>query len=286
MTKFMLSAATAALLTATGASAQVIDSFNQTVDDALAGASASFASIALNNMAIDGSIDISADAGQAFDGAFSYEESSDNSSSSNTTDTENNTNNGSLNIASALAATAGGIATDTFGNEADATGGGTANFEGTYDEFSEVSSSTDDSFENFNNDLQNLNVSGNFATAAATQSIGDVASLAAGAVNDGTFDVTEMGSVMDSSSSSSTSQTMAEAMANTSFGSGVGIVSAAINDADNEGNPGSLASINGTITIAMGAGNIDVGSVDSVAAGAINTTGVTAVFFGSDNANP
>ena len=88
MTKFMLSAATAALLTATGASAQVIDSFNQTVDDALAGASASFASIALNNMAIDGSIDISADAGQAFDGAFSYEESSDNSSSSNTTDTE------------------------------------------------------------------------------------------------------------------------------------------------------------------------------------------------------
>ncbi|MEQ3625812.1 MAG: hypothetical protein ABNH32_08560, partial [Marinobacter sp.] len=71
MTKFMLSAATAALLTATGASAQVVDSFNQTVDDALEGISASFANMAINNMGIDGSIDITGTAAQGSDDSTS-----------------------------------------------------------------------------------------------------------------------------------------------------------------------------------------------------------------------
>ena len=65
-----------------------------------------------------------------------------------------------------------------------------------------------------------------------------------------------------------------------SFGSGVGIVSAAVNDSTNS-ETDDLASINGSIGISMAAGNFSVGSVDSVAAGAINTTDVTAIFFGS-----
>ena len=280
MTKFMLSAATAALLTATGASAQVVDSFNQTIDDALAGVPASFASMAINNMGIDGSIDISGDADQAFSGAFTYDETTDNSTSEQATVIDNSIDYDRLDITSQMSAANGGAASDVFGNAVDSGTGGSAAFDGTYTEISEATTATDNSTTDINTATSDVSIAGDLAVEAATQSIGDVSSLAAGAVNTGNFNVTENAGVLDDSSLASTSSTMAEASSMASFGSGVGIVSAAVNDSTNS-NTDDLASINGSIGISMAAGNFSVGSVDSVAAGAINTTDVTAIFFGS-----
>ncbi|MDT0681114.1 hypothetical protein RM543_00330 [Roseicyclus sp. F158] len=272
-TKLLLSAATAALLTAGGASAQVVDAFNGLSDDVLASVPASFAAVALNDMAIDGSINVTVDgvSGGAFD--FSGSTASENEEEASNSSSDNSIDFDITSISSELSAATDGVASDTFGNNVDGTGA----FEGSFDEdltnVTDTASEAASSASSASNSTTEL--SGNIN--ASTQSIGDIKSLAAGAVNTGNFDLTENGAIIDSSSAANTSNTMSEAMASATFGSGIGVISAAIND-DSENNG---ATINGSITASLGAGNIGVGDIGSTAAGAINTSEVNATFFGT-----
>ncbi len=113
-------------------------------------------------------------------------------------------------------------------------------------------------------------------TLATTATFGDIASTAIGAVNDTTADVTEMAATVSTSSASNSSSTAANASFDSSFGSGLLILSGATNAAD----------IAGAVDIAVDAGNTNFGAVGTTAAGAINTGNIIAQFVGTDTTAP
>jgi hypothetical protein len=107
--------------------------------------------------------------------------------------------------------------------------------------------------------------------AAVTQSFGDLTTVAAGAINDGTANLTETAadaSVNAEAISSSTS-TSIESLNNT--GSTIGSANVALN----------TALIDGSVVANMTDTSATVGAISTTAAGAINTSDVTATFIGT-----
>lgn len=105
---------------------------------------------------------------------------------------------------------------------------------------------------------------------ATAQDFGDVASVAAGALNTATFNVSETAGTTVASSAGNTLTTMAEATDELSSGSGLLASADALNS----------ALINGSITANLTGGDVTFASISSVAAGALNTVTVDAELVG------
>lgn len=105
---------------------------------------------------------------------------------------------------------------------------------------------------------------------ATTVNVGDVSATALGAVNTGTVDLTEVAGTISSASSASSSSTDSAAEYALAAGSGLSVEHIAAN----------TALINGSANINF-AGNGSVGLVTTTAAGAINSSDVTASITGA-----
>lgn len=108
-----------------------------------------------------------------------------------------------------------------------------------------------------------------------TVDIGDVSATALGAVNNGTVDLTETAGSINSSSSAATSSTDSAANYALAAGSGISVEQVAVN----------TGLIDGTATINF-SGNGSIGEVGTTAAGAINTSTVTAAITGAVFGDP
>ena len=123
-------------------------------------------------------------------------------------------------------------------------------------------------------------IAGSYATSAASeaassatatvQSFGEVASVAAGALNTATFTVAETAGTTLASSAGETLTTLANASDELASGSGLVVTGDALN----------TALINGSITANLTGGDVDFTSISSVAAGALNTVTVDASVVG------
>lgn len=105
---------------------------------------------------------------------------------------------------------------------------------------------------------------------ASTNVFGDVSTVAAGAINTYTADLTETGATVASSADAATTSTSAAAEFASTTGEGVGAMTLSAN----------LADINAAIDVNLGSGNNSFTSIGTVGAGAINTSNITAVFVG------
>ncbi|MGI3166866.1 hypothetical protein [Pseudooceanicola sp. 200-1SW] len=105
---------------------------------------------------------------------------------------------------------------------------------------------------------------------ATTVDLGDVSATALGAVNNGTVDLTETAGMIDSSSSAATSSTDSAADYALAAGTGISVEQIAANTGE----------IIGTASINF-SGNGSIGEVGTTAAGAINTSTVTAAITGA-----
>lgn len=108
------------------------------------------------------------------------------------------------------------------------------------------------------------------STTATVQAFGDVASVAAGALNTATFTVSETAGTTLASSAGETLTTLANASDEIASGSGLIVTGDAFN----------TALINGSITADLNGGDVDFTSIKSVAAGALNTVTVDAGVVG------
>ena len=108
------------------------------------------------------------------------------------------------------------------------------------------------------------------STTATVQAFGDVASVAAGALNTATFTVSETAGTTLASSAGETLTTLANASDEIASGSGLIVTGDALN----------TAMINGSITADLNGGDVDFTSISSVAAGALNTVTVDAGVVG------
>ena len=108
------------------------------------------------------------------------------------------------------------------------------------------------------------------STVATIQEFGDVGSVAAGALNTATFDVSETAGETVSSSAGETLTTLADATDSLASGSGLFVSADALNS----------ALINGSITANLDGGDVKFTSISSVAAGALNTVTVDAELVG------
>ncbi|MFA8444003.1 hypothetical protein [Yoonia sp.] len=108
------------------------------------------------------------------------------------------------------------------------------------------------------------------STVATIQEFGDVASVAAGALNTATFEVSETAGETVASSAGETLTTLANATDSLTSGSGLLVSADALNS----------ALINGSITAELDGGDVTFTSISSVAAGALNTVTVEADLVG------
>ncbi len=108
-----------------------------------------------------------------------------------------------------------------------------------------------------------------------TVALGDVSATALGAVNNGTVDLTETAGSINTSSSAATSSTDSAANYAMAAGTGVSVEQIAANTGE----------ITGTATINF-SGNGSIGEVGTTAAGAINTSTVTAAITGAVFGDP
>lgn len=108
-------------------------------------------------------------------------------------------------------------------------------------------------------------------TAATTSAFGDVASVAAGAINEATLDLTQTGSSVVNNAAANTSDTSSTTDSTTLAGSAIGAVTGAFNS----------ASITGDVAVTITGGNVTGGAIGTTAAGAINTSAITAAFVGT-----
>lgn len=108
------------------------------------------------------------------------------------------------------------------------------------------------------------------SATATVQSFGEVASVAAGALNTATFTVAETAGTTLASSAGETLTTLAEASDSLASGSGLVVTGDALN----------TALINGSITADLNGGDLTFTSISSVAAGALNTVTVDATLVG------
>lgn len=122
------------------------------------------------------------------------------------------------------------------------------------------------------------NASGAFnATLNSTDlNFGDLSTLAAGAVNDTTTDLTEEAGSIVASSGGFTTATESNASFEALSGAGTIVLSGATN----------FASIDGGVQVITGGGNMDGGAISTTAAGAISTADITATFFGEAETTP
>ncbi|MBY5972064.1 hypothetical protein KUV28_06885 [Ferrimonas balearica] len=108
-----------------------------------------------------------------------------------------------------------------------------------------------------------------------TVDIGDVSATTLGAVNNGTVDLTETAGSINSSSSAATSSTDSAANYALAAGTGISVEQVSVN----------TGLITGDASITF-AGNGSIGEVGTTAAGAINTSSVTASIIGAVVGDP
>ena len=108
------------------------------------------------------------------------------------------------------------------------------------------------------------------AAAATTQSFGDVATVAAGALNTADFTVAEAAGSTGATAAGSTATTVSESTEDLMTGSGL----LAMGDAMN------TATINGSVSARLEGGDVVFNSINTVAAGALNTVTVDASVVG------
>ncbi|WP_284266346.1 hypothetical protein [Roseicyclus amphidinii] len=243
--KFMMTAAALALA-AGGANAQVVEDLT----DLAAAYGGVFVNVATNFESIDGSIDITGagEAGGNLTGDFNFDSGID-----------------VTNI-------------DILGGATDGAVGGATVDVNVFGE--DVCDATGDSVEcDVAGDISEFaNASGAFnATLNATDlNFGDLSTLAAGAVNDTTTDLTEEAGSIVASSGGFTTSTESNASFEALSGAGTIVLSGATN----------FATIDGGVQVITGGGNMDGGAISTTAAGAISTADITATFFGEAETTP
>lgn len=248
----MITMAVVGAFAASTASAQVAASFNGLADDVLEDKNAAFFSGAVNTEEINGSVNIVAGS-VAAPGSSSASESA----------------NEAGNFAADIDLSVFDTASSTVFDEQSGTGGA-------FNDTVEASQTT----------TATLTGAASAATSAASaasssttvnsiqQNFGDVSSVAAGAINDSTKTLSETGSLASVDIDSSTGSTAFGGLASNTTGDGIGSLDGALN----------VASVNGSINMAVTNANVNASSVGSTAAGAINTSEVTATFVGGSEA--
>lgn len=126
--------------------------------------------------------------------------------------------------------------------------------------------------ENSSEDRELGSFSAAISVGEVTQDFGEVATLAAGAVNDAEFNLNETGATSAASAEAFTSNTGINAAADALQGSDIGIVTGALNTAD----------IDGSVSMATPNASVIAEGVGTTAAGAISTSSITASFVGGE----
>jgi hypothetical protein len=226
-TKMILAAAIVAV-SGTAASAQVVTEINTLMNTLTTNVGGTFADIALNFNAINGSVDISENGQNA----------GDNSTDNSITD---------LYVISEV--------------DADLDLSGLPG--GSVDLGLDIGSLSD------NDSILNVVTA---TTEATTMNFDDIATTAVGAVNSGTMSLTEGAASIISGSATNASSTAASADFASLVGSGVAGLQGAANFAD----------ITASITVSGNGGSMDFETLSTVAAGAIDSSSITAIFVGTD----
>jgi len=254
-------------LSATGASAQVVgtDTLEDIINQVMVNANANFAGIVVNDGNIDGSINITST-------GLSGGTSNASSSSDNTvfTNVDQSLTAAGFSQTNQAASGTGLVFIQTTNplTACNVDGGGLGS----------TTLECNTSLESLNIADTDTTVTNAVASAtssstsdATTQNFGAVAALAAGAVNNTTMTLTEVGGSVQTGSAANTSNTAASATFSELSGAGM----TGIAYAGNEG------AIFGSATILLSGGNIGFDSISTTALGAANTATITATVVGT-----
>ena len=257
-----LASVAAMALTPTVSSAQVVNDIENLIQNINAGVANKFNSAALNFSAVDGSVNI------AVGGANGGTTAGTDNTVTITAAATDNSISGAVTDASGAGSTALGGTSDIdalpIGFSAGGTDGGAYEFAfgaslDVTDTVGELSESVDTSSDTM--------------TEATTATVGDISATALGAVLSGDIDIDETAGAISATSGSTAGSTSADAAFGSDIGSGVGVISVAAN----------LALIDGSVTASVTNGNTNFGSISTTAAGAINSSGITAAIVGVNN---
>ncbi|MBF9060880.1 hypothetical protein HKCCSP123_16985 [Rhodobacterales bacterium HKCCSP123] len=251
--KFLMTAAAFAIV-AGSANAQVVSALADIAEEY----GGVFANVSINYGGINGSVDIVAGGANGGTANNILEGSTDLSTSFTDVDINGSAaasgTEDALDVSDVTLGPVAGIACDTNGagdgsSAADCQFSGSATFTNLVETMSDTSTTTQ----------------------ATTATFGNVATLAAGAVNSTTTDIIETGSVTNSFSDAFTSDTGSSASFDQTIGSGVIVISGATN----------LPDIDGSVSVNVIAGNVNGGDIGTTVVGATSTADISAEFVGA-----